>query len=205
MAKLYFNYSSMNAGKSTVLLQASYNYVERGMRTLLLTAAVDDRAGVGRISSRIGLVAEADIFRAGDNLLDHIRKAHEAAPIDAVFVDEAQFLTEDQVWQLAHASDRLGMPVMCFGLRTDFQGKLFPGSKALLALADSLKEIKTICWCGRKATHTARVTSKGDVVREGAQVAIGGNDMYVSLCRKHFLRGEPAAQKSAEGKDKAAA
>ncbi|WP_430514283.1 thymidine kinase [Pannonibacter phragmitetus] len=187
MAKLYFNYSSMNAGKSTVLLQASYNYVERGMRTLLLTAAVDDRAGVGRISSRIGLTAEADIFRAGDDLLDHIRKAHEANPIDAVFVDEAQFLTEEQVWQLAHASDRLGMPVMCFGLRTDFQGKLFPGSKALLALADSLKEIKTICWCGRKATMVARLDGSGRIVEEGEQVVIGGEESYVSLCRRHWV------------------
>ncbi|MFN4009882.1 MAG: thymidine kinase [Pannonibacter sp.] len=199
MAKLYFNYSSMNAGKSTVLLQASYNYVERGMNTLLMTAAVDDRAGVGRISSRIGLTAEADIFQLDDDLYEHIRKAHESRPVDAVFVDEAQFLSEAQVWQLAHASDRLGMPVMCFGLRTDFQGQLFPGSKALLALADSLKEIKTICWCGRKATMVARLDGAGRIVEEGEQVVIGGEDAYVSLCRRHWVDkdlgqgpGEPA-------------
>lgn len=199
MAKLYFNYSSMNAGKSTVLLQASYNYVERGMHTLLMTAAVDDRAGVGRISSRIGLSAEADIFRAEDDLFEHIRKAHAAKPVDAVFVDEAQFLTEAQVWQLAQAADRIGMPVMCFGLRTDFQGQLFPGSKALLALADSLKEIKTICWCGRKATMVARLDGAGRIVEEGEQVVIGGEESYVSLCRRHWVdkdlgqgSGEPA-------------
>lgn len=199
MAKLYFNYSSMNAGKSTVLLQASYNYVERGMHTLLMTAAVDDRAGVGRISSRIGLSAEADIFRAEDDLFEHIRKAHAARPVDAVFVDEAQFLTEAQVWQLAQAADRIGMPVMCFGLRTDFQGQLFPGSKALLALADSLKEIKTICWCGRKATMVARLDGAGRIVEEGEQVVIGGEESYVSLCRRHWVdkdlgqgSGEPA-------------
>ncbi|MCY1705350.1 thymidine kinase [Pannonibacter sp. SL95] len=199
MAKLYFNYSSMNAGKSTVLLQASYNYVERGMHTLLMTAAVDDRAGVGRISSRIGLSAAADIFRAEDDLFEHIRKAHAAKPVDAVFVDEAQFLTEAQVWQLAQAADRIGMPVMCFGLRTDFQGQLFPGSKALLALADSLKEIKTICWCGRKATMVARLDGAGRIVEEGEQVVIGGEESYVSLCRRHWVdkdlgqgSGEPA-------------
>jgi thymidine kinase len=199
MAKLYFNYSSMNAGKSTVLLQASYNYVERGMHTLLMTAAVDDRAGVGRISSRIGLSAEADIFRAEDDLFEHIRNAHAAKPVDAVFVDEAQFLTEAQVWQLAQAADRIGMPVMCFGLRTDFQGQLFPGSKALLALADSLKEIKTICWCGRKATMVARLDGAGRIVEEGEQVVIGGEESYVSLCRRHWVdkdlgqgSGEPA-------------
>ena len=199
MAKLYFNYSSMNAGKSTVLLQASYNYVERGMHTLLMTAAVDDRAGVGRISSRIGLSAEADIFRAEDDLFEHIRKSHAAKPVDAVFVDEAQFLTEAQVWQLAQAADRIGMPVMCFGLRTDFQGQLFPGSKALLALADSLKEIKTICWCGRKATMVARLDGAGRIVEEGEQVVIGGEESYVSLCRRHWVdkdlgqgSGEPA-------------
>lgn len=194
MAKLYFNYSSMNAGKSTVLLQASYNYVERGMHTLLMTAAVDDRAGVGRISSRIGLSAEADIFRAEDDLFEHIRKAHAARPVDAVFVDEAQFLTEAQVWQLAQAADRIGMPVMCFGLRTDFQGQLFPGSKALLALADSLKEIKTICWCGRKATMVARLDGAGRIVEEGEQVVIGGEESYVSLCRRHWVDKDRASR-----------
>ncbi|MEE4015311.1 thymidine kinase [Roseibium sp. FZY0029] len=186
MAKLYFNYSSMNAGKSTVLLQAAYNYEERGMTTLLLIAAFDDRAGKGRIASRIGLGADADVFNSSDNVFEHILRANEAQKVDAVFVDEAQFLTEDQVWQLARAADMLRIPVMCFGLRTDFQGKLFPGSAALLALADNLKEIKTICWCGRKATMVARLDADGKIVEEGDQVVIGGNDKYVSLCRRHW-------------------
>jgi len=190
MAKLYFNYSSMNAGKSTVLLQAAYNYRERGMNALLLIAAFDDRAGKGRIASRIGLAAEADIFASGDNVFDHVSAAHEAKPVDAVFVDEAQFLTEEQVWQLAGVADRLRIPVMCFGLRTDFQGKLFPGSAVLLALADNLKEIKTICWCGRKATMVARLDADGRILEEGDQVVIGGNDKYVSLCRNHWARRE---------------
>lgn len=128
MAKLYFNYSSMNAGKSTVLLQAAYNYEERGMNTLLLIAAFDDRGGKGRIASRIGLGADADVFNSADNVFDHILRADEAKKVDAVFVDEAQFLTEDQVWQLARVADTLRIPVMCFGLRTDFQGKLFPAA-----------------------------------------------------------------------------
>jgi len=186
MAKLYFNYSSMNAGKSTVLLQASYNYLERGMRTLLMTAAVDDRAGTGNIASRIGLEAEADIFRDGDDLFEHVKKSHSGDPLSAVLVDEAQFLSEDQVWQLARVADKLKVPVMCFGLRTDFQGKLFPGSQALLALADNLKEIKTICWCGRKATMVARLDGSGAIVEEGDQVVIGGEESYVSLCRNHW-------------------
>lgn len=196
MAKLYFNYSSMNAGKSTVLLQASYNYLERGMNTLLLIAAFDDRAGRGRIASRIGLAADADIFHANDDLFGHIERANANAPLHAVFVDEAQFLTEDQVWQLAKVADRIKIPVMCYGLRTDFQGKLFPGSAALLALADNLKEIKTICWCGRKATMVARLDAEGRFVEEGDQVVIGGEEAYVSLCRHHWtmraLRGEQA-------------
>ncbi|GAB2183952.1 thymidine kinase [Roseibium sp. LAB1] len=186
MAKLYFNYSSMNAGKSTVLLQAAYNYEERGMNTLLLIAAFDDRAGKGRIASRIGLGADADIFNASDNIYEHISRSNDAQKVDAVLVDEAQFLTESQVWQLARVADTMRIPVMCFGLRTDFQGKLFPGSAALLALADNLKEIKTICWCGRKATMVARLDADGRIVEEGDQVVIGGNDKYVSLCRRHW-------------------
>ena len=188
MAKLYFNYSSMNAGKSTVLLQASYNYLERGMRTLLLTAAVDDRAGKGNIASRIGLTAEADIYQPEDDLFEHVEARKATATLDAIFVDEAQFLTEAQVWQLAKVADDLRIPVMCFGLRTDFQGKLFPGSAILLALADNLKEIKTICWCGRKATMVARLDAKGAIVEEGDQVVIGGEETYVSLCRKHWSK-----------------
>lgn len=192
MAKLYFNYSSMNAGKSTLLLQAAYNYQERGMTTLLLIAALDDRAGKGRIASRIGLAAEADIFSSEDDVFAHVQRALEAGRVDAVLVDEAQFLTEDQVWQLARVADQLRIPVMCFGLRTDFQGKLFPGSAALLALADNLKEIKTICWCGRKATMVARLDGDGRIVEEGDQVVIGGNETYVSLCRNHWSRRELA-------------
>lgn len=186
MAKLYFNYSSMNAGKSTVLLQAAYNYEERGMNTLLFIAALDDRAGKGRIASRIGLSSEATIFEASDDLFQQILSATTATPLHAVFVDEAQFLTETQVWQLAKVADELRIPVMCFGLRTDFQGKLFPGSAALLAIADNLREIKTICWCGSKATMVARMDADGNIVDQGEQVVIGGEETYVSLCRKHW-------------------
>lgn len=188
MAKLYFSYSSMNAGKSTILLQAAYNYRERGMATLLLTAAIDDRAGRGRIASRIGLAAEADLFEASTDLAAHIADRHATAPVDCVFVDEAQFLTEEQVWQLARVADDMGIPVMCYGLRTDFQGRLFPGSAALLALADTLREVKTICWCGRKATMVARLDGSGRIVEQGEQVVIGGEDRYVSLCRRHWSR-----------------
>ncbi|MCC4242887.1 thymidine kinase [Stappia indica] len=188
MAKLYFSYSSMNAGKSTILLQAAYNYRERGMATLLLTAAIDDRAGHGRIASRIGLAAEADLFEASTDLAAHIASRRATAPVDCVFVDEAQFLTEEQVWQLARVADDMGIPVMCYGLRTDFQGRLFPGSAALLALADTLREVKTICWCGRKATMVARLDGSGRIVEQGEQVVIGGEDRYVSLCRRHWSR-----------------
>lgn len=186
MAKVYFNYSAMNAGKSTNLLQASHNYRERGMHTLLLTAALDDRAGIGKIGSRIGLNAEAETYRQGDDLLARVECQHVAEPLGCVLVDEAQFLEEAQVWQLCRVADRLGIPVMCFGLRTDFQGKLFPGSAALLALADTLREIKTICWCGRKATMVVRLDGAGRVLEDGDQVAIGGEDRYVSLCRRHW-------------------
>lgn len=186
MAKLYFNYSAMNAGKSTVLLQASHNYRERGMNTLLLTAALDDRMGAGKIGSRIGLEADADTFARGDDLFGRIEAVHENKQLSCILVDEAQFLEEDQVWQLCRVADRMGIPVMCFGLRTDFQGKLFPGSSALLALADSLREIRTICWCGRKATMVVRLDQDGHVLAEGDQVAIGGEESYVSLCRRHW-------------------
>lgn len=186
MAKVYFNYSAMNAGKSTNLLQASHNYRERGMRTLLLTAAFDDRAGIGRIGSRIGLDAEAETYSGGDDLFGRVEEKHAAKPLSCILVDEAQFLEEAQVWQLCRVADRLGIPVMCFGLRTDFQGNLFPGSAALLALADTLREIKTICWCGRKATMVVRLDGAGRVLDEGEQVAIGGEDRYVSLCRRHW-------------------
>lgn len=184
MAKLYFHYSTMNAGKSTLLLQASYNYRERGMATLLLTAALDDRAGSGRIASRIGIAEPALGFTPEADLFALIEA--EGRDAACIFVDEAQFLTEAQVWQLARVADRLDVPVMCYGLRTDFQGELFPGSKALLALADHLREIRTLCRCGRKATMVVRLGPDGKVVRQGAQVVIGGEDRYVSLCRRHW-------------------
>ncbi len=191
MAKLYFNYSAMNAGKSTILLQSSYNYHERGMRTLLLKPAIDTRADVAdEITSRIGLTARADLIKPKDNLETHIQDAHEKAPIDCVLVDEAQFLSEEQVWQLARVADDMRIPIMCYGLRTDFRGKLFPGSTALLAVADNIKEIKTLCWCGRKATMTLRVSKSGVAVTRGAQVEIGGNDRYVTLCRRHWTAKE---------------
>lgn len=186
MAKLYFNYSTMNAGKSTVLLQASHNYRERGMDTYLMTAAVDGRAGTGRIASRIGISAEADTFRPEDDVYGMIERRISDGSVACAFVDEAQFLTEDQVWQLARAVDDLHVPVLAYGLRVDFQGKLFPGSAALLALADEMREVRTICECGRKATMVIRQDESGKPITEGAQVQIGGNETYISLCRKHW-------------------
>ena len=186
MAKVYFYYAAMNAGKSTVLLQSSYNYRERGMRTLLFTPAIDTRYGPGRIESRIGLHSAAISLRSTDNLLTRVRHEHTAQPVACVLVDEAQFLTKDQVWQLSDVADTLNIPVLCYGLRTDFQGKLFPGSAELLGLADDLTELKTICHCGRKATMNLRVGADGRAVKEGAQVEIGGNDRYVAMCRRHF-------------------
>ncbi|QFS81947.1 Thymidine kinase [Roseivivax sp. THAF40] len=186
MAKLYFMYSTMNAGKSTLLLQAAHNYEERGMSVLLLTAHVDGRAGGGRIGSRIGLGRDAETFAPEDDLFARLEARVAAGALACVFVDEAQFLTEAQVWQLARAADDLGLPVMCYGLRVDFQGRLFPGSATLLALADDLREVRTICHCGRKATMVVRQDADGRVLREGAQVQIGGNETYVSLCRRHW-------------------
>ncbi|MGR3542080.1 MAG: thymidine kinase [Hasllibacter sp.] len=184
MAKLYFSYSTMNAGKSTLLLQAAHNYEERGMAVHLLTARLDTRAGKGRIGSRIGLAREAGTFGPADDLQRGIAAL---APRPAcVFVDEAQFLTEAQVWQLARVADDMGIPVMAYGLRVDFRGELFPGSKALLALADDLREVRTICHCGRKATMVIRRDGAGNVVTDGAQVQVGGNETYVSLCRRHW-------------------
>ncbi|MDT0681765.1 thymidine kinase [Roseicyclus sp. F158] len=186
MAKLYFHYSTMNAGKSTILLQASYNYREQGMDTFLLTAGVDTRAGAGRIGSRIGISDAAEVFSEGDDLFARIRAEMEARPLACVFVDEAQFLSSEQVWQLARAVDDLNVPVMCYGLRTDFLGQLFPGSATLLALADEMREIRTICHCGRKATMVVRRDEDGQVAQSGAQVQIGGNETYLPLCRRHF-------------------
>ncbi|MGR3759991.1 thymidine kinase [Roseobacteraceae bacterium NS-SX3] len=186
MAKLYFNYSTMNAGKSTVLLQASHNYRENGMETYLLTARLDDRAGKGMIASRIGISAEADVFAAEDDLFARIGARLDKGPVAAVFVDEAQFLIPDQVWQLARAVDDLGVPVLCYGLRVDFQGNLFPGSATLLALADEMREVRTICRCGKKATMVIRQDADGRALTEGDQVQIGGNETYVPLCRRHW-------------------
>ncbi|WP_147108885.1 thymidine kinase [Tateyamaria sp. syn59] len=186
MAKLYFHYSTMNAGKSTVLLQAAHNYRERGMKPYLLTASFDDRAGQGRIASRIGIGAEADTFTAQEDLLAKVTTRQGDGPIVCVFVDEAQFLTDDQVWQLARVVDDLQVPVMCYGLRVDFRGKLFPGSAALLAIADEMREVRTICHCGKKATMVIRQDADGNVITDGAQVQIGGNETYVSLCRRHW-------------------
>lgn len=186
MAKLYFSYASMNAGKSTLLLQASYNYRERGMHTILLTAAIDRRAGEATIASRIGVASAADTFGTEDDLFERIDAAHKAAPVHCVLLDEAQFLTEAQVWQLACVADDLSIPIMAYGLRTDFRGELFPGSKALLAIADELREIRTICSCGRKATMVVRLDEAGQPILEGDQVDIGGNEKYVSYCRRHW-------------------
>ncbi len=194
MAKLYFHYSTMNAGKSTVLLQASHNYRERGMDTYLLTAQLDRRAGQGRIASRIGIGAEADTFGPHDDLFESIQRRLDKGDIACVFIDEAQFLSQRQVWQLARAVDDLRVPIMCYGLRVDFQGKLFEGSAALLALADEMREVRTICHCGKKATMVVRQDEGGNVLRDGAQVQIGGNEAYVSLCRRHWRAavGDPA-------------
>lgn len=190
MAKIYFNYSAMNAGKSTVLLQASHNYHERGMQTLLLTAFVDDRYGRGRISSRIGLGADAHTFDDGTNLFTFVEGELKERRIDCVLVDEAQFLTKTQVWQLTEVADKLDIPILCYGLRTDFQGNLFAGSAALLGMADDLREIKTVCWCGRKATMNLRIGADGAAEEEGEQVVIGGEESYISVCRKHFKSRE---------------
>lgn len=186
MAKLYFHYSTMNAGKSTALLQASHNYREGGMHTYLMTANVDRRAGQGRIASRIGIGEDADTFTPEDDMQTKIATRLAQGPVACVFIDEAQFLTKAQVWQLARAVDDLGVPVMCYGLRVDFQGNLFPGSAALLAWADEMREVRTICHCGKKATMVIRRGPDGQALRDGEQVQIGGNETYVSLCRRHW-------------------
>ena len=186
MAKLYFHYSTMNAGKSTALLQASHNYREGGMQTYLLTARVDDRAGPGRIASRIGIAEDADPFTPRDDLFEMLATRLGRGPVACVFVDEAQFLSKEQVWQLARAVDDLGVPVMCYGLRVDFQGNLFPGSAALLAWADEMREVRTICQCGKKATMVIRRGPDGRALTAGEQVQIGGNETYQSLCRRHW-------------------
>jgi thymidine kinase len=194
MAKLYFYYSSMNAGKSTTLLQADFNYRERGMETMLWTAALDDRYGQGYVTSRIGLKADAHKFDPDADLWAAIAAEHDARPLACVMFDEAQFLSHDQVLQLARITDEAKIPVLCYGLRTDFAGELFPGSAALLGLADNLIEIKAVCHCGRKSTMNLRVDEAGRAVIDGAQTEIGGNDRYVAMCRKHFMEARANAQ-----------
>ncbi len=193
MAKLYFYYASMNAGKSTNLLQADFNYRERGMATMLWTAAHDVRGGDHAIESRIGLNACADRFGATTDLWVDVTASHAVQPLSCVLVDEAQFLTKLQVWQLARIADEAGIPVVCYGLRTDFRGELFEGSAALLGIADALVELKGVCHCGRKATMNLRIDHAGAAVRAGAQTEIGGNDRYVALCRKHFTQAMEGA------------
>ncbi|MDQ7051089.1 MAG: thymidine kinase [Enterobacterales bacterium] len=186
MAKLYFYYSSMNAGKSTALLQSSYNYRERGMNTIVLAPKIDDRYSIGKVTSRIGLQTDALTFDTDVDLFDLIETDHKKKPLHCVLIDEAQFLTRQQVFQLGDVSDSLNIPVLAYGLRTDFQGEPFEGSKYLLAWSDNLKELKAICHCGSKATMVLRHDESGNITQQGSQVEIGGNDRYISVCRKHF-------------------
>ena len=186
MAKLHFHYSTMNAGKSTLLLQAAYNYKEMGMETLLLTADFDDRTENGKITSRIGISEQAELYSQGSDLLSLIEKKTREKALACVLVDEAQWLSPSQVWQLAQVVDDLRIPVICYGLRVDFMGELFPGSAKLLAIADEMREVRTICHCGSKATMVVRKDSDGKVQTSGDQVQVGGNEMYFSLCRLHW-------------------
>lgn len=188
MAKLYFYYSSMNAGKSTALLQSSYNYKERGMNTLVLAPMLDDRYGAGKVTSRIGIDAAATVFRREDDLYALVEDLHAKETLHCVLIDEAQFLTRDQVFELSDVTDKLNIPVLAYGLRTDFQGEPFEGSKYLLAWSDNLKELKAICHCGSKAIMVVRMDGDGNAVTQGSQVEIGGNDRYISMCRKHFKK-----------------
>lgn len=187
MAKLYFYYSAMNAGKSTALLQSSFNYEERGMQTMIFTAAIDDRFGVGNVRSRIGIERKANVFDDDTDIFETVSAEKARRGMHCVLIDEAQFLNQAQVLQLGRICDEIGIPVLCYGLRTDFQANLFEGSKYLLALGDELRELKTICECGRKATMNLRIHEDGTAVKEGAQKEIGGNDLYIALCRKHFM------------------
>ncbi|TDQ59618.1 thymidine kinase [Mesocricetibacter intestinalis] len=186
MAKLYFYYSTMNAGKSTTLLQSAYNYEERDMHTLVYTAAIDDRFGSGYVTSRIGIKRRAALFAKDTDLFAEIQAYHLQHKLNCILVDEAQFLTKAQVYQLSDVVDKLNIPVLCYGLRTDFQANLFEGSRYLLAWADQLEELKTICYCGRKANFVLRLNERGEVVKSGEQIQIGGNDKYMSVCRRHF-------------------
>lgn len=186
MAQLYFYYSAMNAGKSTSLLQSAYNYAERGMNAEIYTAALDNRFGEGKVASRIGLKATAQLFSPQSQLWDEISLSHAKKPIHCLFIDEAQFLNKQQVQQLIAVVDELDIPVLAYGLRTDFLGETFEGSRYLLAWADKLIELKTVCHCGRKANFVVRIDQNGQAAKEGEQVEVGGNDRYESMCRKHF-------------------
>ncbi|KKA46073.1 MULTISPECIES: thymidine kinase [Salinivibrio] len=186
MAQLYFYYSAMNAGKSTTLLQSAFNYQERGMQPLLFTAAIDNRYGVGKISSRIGLEADAHLYDNQTSLFEHVATILAQEKVDCLLIDESQFLTKQQVLELTDVVDKLRIPVLCYGLRTDFRGELFEGSQYLLAWADKLVELKTVCHCGRKASRVIRQDSEGNAIADGDQVVIGGNERYVSVCRRHY-------------------
>ncbi|AJR07966.1 thymidine kinase [Photobacterium gaetbulicola] len=186
MAQMYFYYSAMNAGKSTTLLQSSFNYRERGMTPVIFTAAIDDRYGKGKVSSRIGLQEDAELFSTSDDLYARLQDMNATKKVDCVLIDECQFLTKVQVYQLTEVVDKLNIPVLCYGLRSDFRGELFEGSRYLLAWADKLVELKTICHCGRKANMVIRQDASGKAIADGDQVEIGGNDRYVSVCRKHY-------------------
>lgn len=186
MAQMYFYYSAMNAGKSTTLLQSSFNYRERGMTPVIFTAAIDDRYGKGKVSSRIGLQEDAELFSVTDDLYARLQDINTTQKLDCVLVDECQFLTKEQVYQLTEVVDKLHIPVLCYGLRTDFRGELFEGSRYLLAWADKLVELKTICHCGRKANMVIRQDEHGNAIADGDQVVIGGNERYVSVCRTHY-------------------
>lgn len=186
LAQLYFYYSAMNAGKSTTLLQSSFNYQERGMNPILFTAAIDDRYGIGKVSSRIGLQEDAYLYNNSDNIYDKVNEVNKSKKIDCLLIDECQFLTKKQVYQITEVVDKLHIPVLCYGLRTDFRGELFEGAKYLLAWADKLIELKTICHCGRKAIMVIRMDESGNAIADGCQVVIGGNDKYISVCRRHY-------------------
>ncbi|VFP82894.1 thymidine kinase [Candidatus Erwinia haradaeae] len=187
MAQLYFYYSAMNAGKSTALLQSSYNYHEKGMRTLVYTAKIDNRCGIAKISSRIGLSSTAKLYHLNTLLFKEIYAEHDCNPVHCVFIDESQFLTRKQVKELSTVVDKLDIPVLCYGLRTDFRGELFSGSLYLLAWSDKLIELKTICYCGKKAGMVLRINAIGKPILSGKQIEIGGNEKYVSVCRKHYF------------------
>ncbi|MGV2935072.1 thymidine kinase [Providencia sp. AGC89] len=199
MAQLYFYYSAMNAGKSTSLLQSSYNYNERGMRTVIFTAEIDNRFAQGKVSSRIGLFAEALVYSTTTDMAEVIKRENQLQKVHCVLIDECQFLTKKQVEELCDIVDNEDIPVLCYGLRTDFAGQLFAGSQYLLAWADKLVELKTVCYCGRKANKVLRIGSDGIAVYEGAQVDIGGNEKYISVCRKHYSEAIKQAQMMNEG------